>query len=239
MTNVQSTHTEQSIATTTTEEATTMENTTMTVNELAAALIADGVSPVDAVAQAQAQMNAGTVKPIAVAPIEEAPIKEVKVANKQWFNRAANRLFVSDKKLLMAYLRMELRKSTSESEKQEIQTFIDKLENKESFYKEKVEPLLAKSKGWAVDSSGKIADTLYLTGEYANKGASGLTKAVGKTTQMVGKGIVVAGEAIEGAAPAVGKIVEAPFKLTGDTVEVLAGKKEMPKPKKTTKPVEA
>lgn len=250
MTNAQSTHTEQSIATTTTKEEITMTNTNteavavpMTVNELAAHLIGQGVDPVSAVATAQATVAAQAVPtqeaPVEKAPIEEAPAKEVKVANKPWYKRASEKLKVSDKDLLMGYLLLEKAQAKTAEEKEEIQGFILKIQSKESFYKDKVEPALAKSKGWAIDSSGKISDTLYLTGEYVNKGASGLTKAIGKTTQMVGKGIIVAGEAIEGAAPAVGKIVEAPFKLTGDTVEVLAGKKDMPKPKKAAKTVEA
>lgn len=170
--------------------------------------------------------------PVAPAPVAEAPVEEPKVAGRPWFKRIMNRMMVSDKELMINHLSMEKYRATSEQDKNEIQDLINKLETQESFYVEKVEPFLIKTKGWAVDSTGKLADGLYLTGEYAGKGASGLTKVVGKGTQLVGKGIVIAGEAIEDAAPVVGKVVEAPFRFVGDTVNVINGTKEMPKPSK-------
>lgn len=218
-----------------TNTTTTVTSAHMTVNDIATYLISQGVAPLDAVTQAQAQINAQSVEPVIVTPQkEEAPVapkqeeaQEVKVAKRPWFKRATDKMFVSDKDVLIGNLVVEKMNAKTKEEKAEIEKLIVKLETKESFYAEKVEPFLAKSKGWAVGTSGKVADGLYLTGEYTNKGASGLTKAIGK-------GIAVTGEFIEGQAPNVGKVVEAPFKLAGDAINIVNGTKKMPKPTHST-----
>lgn len=168
-------------------------------------------------------------QPKVEAPVKEEPKKEKPM--KAWFKRASEKLSFSNKTVLVANLYTEKRNAETEAEKAEIQKFIDRLQNDEGFYKSKVEPVVAKLKGWSIDASGKVADALYVTGDYAGKGASGLTKVVGKTTKMVGEGIVKTGEFVEDHAQDVGKLVEAPFKLAGDAINVVNGTKKVEKKK--------
>lgn len=198
------------------------------VDEFAKYLMDQGVSPVDAVAQAQAAFNKAAEEQEEVPAPEPTPKKEEKKM-KQWFQNASSKLSFSSKEVLIANLIGEKLKAETEEEKQEIQKFIDKLENDEGFYKRKVEPAVAKVKGWTVDTTGKVADTLYLAGDYTEKGTSGLTAAIGKGTQLVGKGIVKTGEFVEDNADKVGKVAAAPFKISGDAIKVMNGTKKINK----------
>lgn len=221
-----------------------------TVNELMAHLMNQGIGPRSAREIAEKQF-ASLVASLAenkkaepeVAVTEEQPqqtIKEEEVTMtevaqekrpmKVWFKEAANKLTSNNKEILIGNLIIERLRAKTEEEKQDINNFINRLENEEGFYKAKVEPKVVQMKGWTVDATGKVADTLYLSGEYANKGAQGLTKAVGKTTQAIGKGIVKTGEFVEEHSSDVGKVAEAPFKAAGHAINIANGTKPFPKP---------
>ena len=146
---------------------------------------------------------------------------------KEWFKKAADRFTLhSDKDHLIATLAAQKYKDgVTDAEKAEIDAFIKKLqEDKDNtLWDKKVLPAVAKLKGWTIDGTGKLADTLYVTGEYANKGATGLTKVTGSAVVKVGQAVVKIGEFVEEHAGDVGKLVESPFKLTGDAIKTLNG----------------
>lgn len=179
--------------------------------------------------EAPVQETPSEQAPVEQAPVEATIVQETKMDKvKGWFRSASEKLSFSSKDVLAANLVMEKIHAKTQEEKDEIQAFIDRLTNKDSegFYKEKVEPAVAKIKGWSIDGSVKLADSVYLVGDYAGKGATGLTKAVGKTTQLVGEGITKTGKFVEDNADTVGKVVESPFKLTGDAINTLNGTKK-------------
>jgi len=250
---------ETTVAETTTKEETTMTNTTLTAEQeqLVKALMVTGVTREMAITQMKAiaamsveapQEAVVTEEPAqetpAVEVVEEAPVVEAKKEEeavekketKSWFKAAVAKMNILSKNNLMSELIM-LKVETKDPEvKKEIELEIEKLKGEEGDARfDKMKGFISTSKGWAVDASGKVADALYVAGDYTEKGATGLTKMTGKATKMVGEQIVKAGQFIEDNAETVGKAARMPMDLAGDTINLVNGTKQFPKSSKSTK----
>lgn len=208
-------------------------------------LMTAGVTRDVAIAQLQALAGIPTEAPTIKAPTTETPTveqpkKEEKKMKetKPWFKRAVGRMTMFDKQALIVELIREKTGETNPEIKAEIQKEIDRLRTEEGRF-EKMKAYIGKAKGWTIDATGKVAEALYLTGDYAGKGASNVTKVTGKAIQGVGNGIAKTGEFVVDQADNVGKIAEAPFKLTGDIINTAngTGKRKEDSTPSTKKPI--
>jgi len=93
---------------------------------------------------------------------EEQAAAQEKV--KPWFKRAVERMELCKKSHLIGGLAITKAESTDEKEKQEIEAEIKRLLGEEGDKRfEKMKEFIAKTKGWTIDATGKVAELWYLT----------------------------------------------------------------------------
>lgn len=189
-----------------------------------------------AVAMVQGSTSTEETPVVEEAVIEEAVVEEVaKKEPKAWFKKAVDNMTLPTKgDLLSRLIFLQLEESTSDKMKEEIQKEIDKLqaEDGDKRFARLMNLYIIKSKGWTVEATGKVAEISYLLGDNVEKGGTRFVKCVGKGIEWSGEQVVKAGQFTQKHSDKAGKALAAPFRITGDTINVLNGTKELPKRKK-------
>jgi hypothetical protein len=153
---------------------------------------------------------------------------------KAWFKRAVEKMKRNKKSELISQLLILKHESKDEKEKAEIEAEIKKLMSKDGDARfAKMKDFIAKTKGWTIDATGKVAELSYLSGDYTEKGAAQATKLTGKVVEKAGEFIEVTGQQVKKGgqfitkhSEDVGKAARIPFDLIGDAINVLNGTKK-------------
>jgi hypothetical protein len=148
--------------------------------------------------------------------ITPQPKKEMK----QWLKEAIEKLTSYDKQDLIGILTLKKLASKDEKEKAEIEKFVGQLqsENGDSIWNS-MKGHVVSIKGWTITATGRVADTIYLLGEYGGSMTEG-------AFNLAGDALIAAGNMLKGAAPTAGKVVSTPINMVGDAINILNGTKK-------------